>query len=135
MNFKEMLHKIWKNKIFGGFIIAILVILSVVFYGNQYIKERNITFNEKDVLLVCFLGFMFVTISIMLIYLIFAVRKIDKDNKGLSGKLNFIFDLLHDIYEKIDEINEQNYDFSHNIFLVLRQIQEMIIDAFNRGRE
>jgi len=117
---KEKIKNILDKKIYSGVILAIITILSISYYIVKFVKEKEIIFSEKDFIIFLIFGFMIIAVSIMLIYVIFLVRKLKFDNEELHDKIDGIQKSLQLI------LHDTNLS-EDNICRYLRVIEEAIM--------
>ena len=100
---KNKRNKIAKNKIFLWIILSVFLICMVGYYAEMYISTNQIVFTSSDVSMLIILGSAILVISILVIYLVFKVNKINTQLNIVTEKLlesnSLILDLKNDIIE------------------------------------
>lgn len=120
---KEKLKELWNRfpKFIVGIGISLIAILIIINYTAEYVTKRNIAFTEKDWLAVLFVGIIFLILSIISITNLI-------QNKKLSIKLDNVYNLLTDIFKRVEIIDDNQLDFEENVVSMYRDIKSMQID-------
>lgn len=121
---EERLKKVWDKfpKFIVGIGISLIAILIIINYTSEYVSKRNIAFTEKDWLAILFIGIIFLILSIISITNLI-------QNKKLGIKLDNVYNLLIEIFKRIESVDDNQLDFEENVVSMYRDIKSMQIDS------
>lgn len=116
MNF---IRKLNNNKILLWVILSVFLICSVLYYFNSYFVDSEIVFTKSDSFILTILGTSILTISILVIYLVFKVR-------SLNNTINETRILILSLQEDLENIEDGNVNLHRTTQLMIMNLSKKL---------